>query len=474
MTTRELRREATKTTVPIAKRRGKGPADLHVSTKKLRKVVNPPTLPARLNPPQAELLASEYVHNLQQQLYFLEAELRFLHDRSGVDEQPGDTSVDSAIRRLRRARAMQEEETDAKITEFRKQIEDLKIEMAAIDRSRAQEALDEANSHEHERIEILRSAFVEMAAPIHLHQLSATHFDVAAEFHESMKQSMLQQIAERKSRRNAQEDEMRKIRAQLDEIRSNRKGLLTRFNDSIRKKRLYEEEADVLRVLGAEEEQAMANMPISGIRTQNAKIEKDIEAARAMKAEIEVQLDQLLEKNVKLKADLNDISAKVERGKRLRDKMESQFSARLAKTKTENAKLKAELTDLIEQKRTVKANFTDNIRKYEEFLAQMAQCQGEIDLLLEAIGFKDQERRKLEAQNEVTKGEIDALVNGLAQMRQDLAEISKETADAMERLTIVQTRVELNHADPRCKMENVPPELQQLLDSLNAVNEKLE
>jgi hypothetical protein len=429
---------------------------------------------ARLNPPQAELLASEYVHNLQQQLYFLEAELRFLHDRSGVDEQPGDTSVDSAIRRLRRARAMQEEETDAKIADCLKQIEERKAEMAAIDRNQGQENLDNANSHERESVEILRSAFVEMAAPIHLHQLAAAHFDVAAEFHESLKESILRQIAERKERREAQDEEMRKLQARLDDVRSNRRALLARFNDSIRKKRLYEEEADILAILGAEEEQAPPNMPISAIRAKHAKIEKDIEAARTTKAEIEAQLDQLLEKNVRLKADLNDITAKVERGKKLRDKMERQFSARFAKTKADNARLKAELAELKEQRRALKTDFTSSIRKYDESLGQMAQCQGEVDLLLEAITFKDQERRKLEAQNEVTKGEIDAAVNDLAQMRQDLADLSKEIAEAAEKLMIVQTRVELNNMDPRCKMENVPPELQQLLDSLNAVNEKLD
>jgi hypothetical protein len=32
----------------------------------------------------------------------------------------------------------------------------------------------------------------------------------------------------------------------------------------------------------------------------------------------------------------------------------------------------------------------------------------------------------------------------------------------------------LNNGDPRCKIENVPLELQQLLESLNTVNEKLE
>jgi chromosome segregation ATPase len=313
-----------------------------------------------------------------------------------------------------------------------------------------------------------------MAAPIHLHQLSAAHFDAAAEFHESLKESMLSQIAERKARREAQEDEMRKLRGRLDDIRSSRKALLARFNDSIRKKRLYEEEADILAILGAEEEQAPPNMPTSAIREKQAKIEKDIEAARATKAEIEPQLDQLLEKNVKLKADLNDTTAKVERGKKLRDKMERQFSARFAKTKADNARLKDELAKLTEQRRAMKRDFTDSIRKYDEFLAQMAQWQGEIDLLLEAIAFKDQERKKLEKQSEVTKGEIDAGVNDIAQMRQDLADLSKETAEAAEKLMIVQTRVELNNADPRCKMENVPPELQQLLESLNAVNEKLD
>jgi chromosome segregation ATPase len=458
---------------PIAKRRGKDKTDLHLSTRPDTKErrINP--IPPRQNPPQADLLAGEYKHNLEQQLYFLEAELRFLRDRSGVDEKPDDPSVDSAIRRLRRARAKQEEETNVRVAEYEAETARTRDAIDAIDISDAHDQLDRANAHESESTENLRQGFVEMASPIHLHQLQEKHYDAVSEKQSELRDAYSQVIAELKARREAQGEDMHKIQMKLDDVRQMRKRLLVSFNESIRNKRAHEEEADILVILGRQEERPPPNRPLFEIKAKSAKLEQEIEASKTNKAELEDQLDRLLITNVRLKAELNDVTAKLERARTLKAEMDRQFSTKLSKTRAENVKLKEELAQLKQQRRDVKRQFAVANQEYDQALFQRNQLQSETDLLRQIIAFKECEVTKLEGQNEITVAEIAKVREEVSMARSIFEDLAKQIAKAAEKLKIVQTRVDLNNEDPRCQMENVPPELEQLFPPLDTVAKKL-
>ncbi|OHS96672.1 hypothetical protein TRFO_09828 [Tritrichomonas foetus] len=404
----------------------------------------------------------------------MESELRFLHDRSGVDETQDGTSVDSAIRRLRRAIAMHEEETNKKIANLEQLIEERKHQIDDIDENKAAENLELADSRERDGIEKLKSAFIETASKIHMHQLEHTHYDNAADFHNSLKETISHDITEKQARREAQRDELRKLEANLDEIRQERKSMLSKFKDSIRNKRLHEEEADLITIIGSEEEQPPPNMPISAINANNTKVENDIQIAKATRKEIEDQIDRLLEEGVKLKAEINEMTAKVDRAKKLKERMEKQFKSKLSQTNESNDKLKNELASIKSSRKDVKKDFAKANSQFDEYLKQVNQLQTEQQLLAEVIRFKEAEKKRIDGENEKTKNNIDSLKDEISLLHEELCELSNELANAAEKQKRVEALVEINNNDPRCSMKSPPPELAQLLESLNAVNEKLD
>ena len=460
--------------VPICKRRGQDATNLHLSTKKIRKTQFKQSIPQVQNPPQAEILAQEYIHNLQQQLYFLESELRFLHDRSGVDDNPENTSVDSAIRRLRRAIAMHEEETNKKIAGLEQMIDERKNEIEQIDESKATENLDMADARERDGIEKLKSAFIETASKIHMHQLEKNHFDNVADFQNALRDTIAKDVNDKQARKDAAKDDLKKLEASLDDIRQKRKELIQKFNDSIRNKRMHEEEADLLEIIGSEEEQPPPNLPISSLNANNSKVENDIQIAKTTKKEIEQQIDRLLEEGVKLKAEINEMNAKVDRARKLKDKMDRQFQTKFANTNDTNAKLKNEIDSIKKARKDAKNEFEKCNAQFDDYLKQVNQLQTEQQLLSEVIKFKENEKKRIDNENEKTKDSIEGLKAEIGMLHDELRDLSEEIAKAAEKQRRVEALVEMNNMDPRCQMKNLPPELAQLLENLNAVNEQLD
>jgi hypothetical protein len=238
-------------------------------------------MPTVQTPPQGELLATEYVHNLQQQLYFLNAELRFLHDRSGIDSGPDGLSVDASIRRLRRACAMHEEETNKRIQELERQIAELTQAIQAVDENRAVEVLSLADSREREGLANLENAFVEMAGEILVRQIDQDNSEIDAAFRDSHKALMLEDLDERTQHLANEQGEVRGIEERLKELRTLRKQLLGQCKQSIKNRQYYEEEAYVLTLVANEPDRTADNPPKTAILAKNAKIEMDLKAALA-------------------------------------------------------------------------------------------------------------------------------------------------------------------------------------------------
>ena len=159
---------------------------------------------------------------------------------------------------------------------------------------------------------------------------------------------------------------------------------------------------------------------------------------------------------------------------KLKAQLDKQYETKYGGVKAENAKLMDELAQIKAQRKDIKKQFKKSNKKFDEFLAQINQRQAEQQLLMEVVSFKTNEKQKVDSDNDLTRAEIDTLTEDLKQMREEFEDLSKLLSEAEEKKTRVETLVNMNNEDPRCKMENVPPEMAQLLDSLNAVNQKLE
>lgn len=454
----------------IAKRRGEGPKDIHVSTKKPKKPQVQHTEPPIVDPPQAKMLAQEYVHNLEQQIYFLDAEIRFLRDRSGTDDRPDDTSVDAAIRRLRRAIAMHEEETNRKIETLQGDIQKRRIDTENIDLSIATDKLENANVQEMEKDNTLKETYIETARKIHMNQLVHSHYNNVANFIEVTKDSLLQTLEESKARRTQQEEDLKQIENKLEELRDGRKSTMAKFYESIHNKRMSEEVSDLLTIIGNEEEKPPPNLPLTQIKSKNAKIEREIEAAIASQNEIQEQIDQLMEKNVRLKAELNQITAKVERAQAIKSKMEKQFGPKLLETKSTNEKQVNEIANLKKTRKEVKAKLAESNGLISLYSQQINQLKNEQALLQNVTYFKREQKAKIIELNETTQEEIQSLEEDIKLMQMQLDELSNMVANSAEKQKKAETLVRINLQDERCQMEKLPPELAQLYESLTAVN----
>jgi chromosome segregation ATPase len=428
---------------------------------------------AAQTPPQGEVLATEYVHNLQQQLYFLNAELRFLHDRSGVDSGPDGLSVDASIRRLRRACAMHEEETNKRIQELERQIGELTQATQAVDESRALEVLALADGREREGLSNLENAFVEMAGEVLVRQIEQDKFAIGESFRASHKAAMLDSLDERSKHIADEQQEVRGIEGQLEELRKVRKRLLGQCKESIKNRRYCEEEADVLTIVANEPERALDNPAKATLLAKNAKIEMDLKAALAARNEVEHHVDLLLEKNVRLKAQLNIANRELERARYLEENMNRTLAAKYAAMRKAADDQTAELTALKRHRKETKQEIAGAAIRLNELAAKVTQFQVEQEFHQTVTGFREKQKANIDEENEQTKRAIHGLADRICELREKLDRLAHEVADAAEAQRSVTVLVEINNRDPRCALNDPPPELEKLLESLTAVKQSM-
>ena len=461
--------------VPTAKVRGKTPDELHISTKKPAKPQQQQTAaPTIQAPPQSEMLASEYVHNLQQQLYVLNAELRFLSDRSGAEQDPDGMSVDASIRRLRRACAMHEEETNKKAQEYEQQINKLNEELGKINEERAVEVLSLADEREKEGLENLENAFVEMASEVLVRQMEHECNELFDSFSGSQKDAMARTVQEKKAHLQMEQKEAQNVQEAVSELRDARKAIVDEFRESIRNKKLKEEQTDILMLLANEPERPPENVPIATITAKNAKIEMELKAALAERNQIEHQVDLLLEKNVRLKAELNRINRDLETAKYMKEIMDKQYTGRFEALKKADDEQQAEILAMKRSRREMKAEIQTLTDRFNQMVNVINKSQSEQEYNQSLVEFYTRERAKVNEQNEQTKKEIHIVTDRICDLRAQMDGLARQIADAGEERRSVEVLVEINNKDPRCVLNETPPELQQLFDSLTAVKQAIQ
>jgi chromosome segregation ATPase len=234
-----------------------------------------------------------------------------------------------------------------------------------------------------------------------------------------------------------------------------------------------EEEGDLLMLLSNEPERPPENIPLPTIKAKNAKIELEVKAALASRNEIEHQVDLLLEKNIKLKAELNRVNRNLETAKYLQDNMNRAYSNRYSAAKRVSDDQLAEITSLKRIRKEMKQEIADLTKQFNQAIDQVSQMQIEEQYHQSVITFYMAQKAKIDDENEKTKKEIHSCTDRIVDLREHLEKLAHDIANAAEQEKSVQVLVDINKEDPRCTLNNPPPELQQLFESLNAVREAI-
>ncbi|KAK8891213.1 hypothetical protein M9Y10_028420 [Tritrichomonas musculus] len=462
-----------RTKIPKCKLRGDKPSELYLSTSKPQKTPQQqPKLPPSQVPPQAEALATEYAHNLQQQLYFLDAELKFLQDRSTIDGPEG-PSVDASIRRLRNASCLKEEETNKEIQEKQDLIADYKNKIDKIKEEKGHELLQSANERESEGLEALENAFVEVASELKTKEYQSNYSNQANEFIQNLETSMKDFLENQKNTLDTESRDFDEVNSRIDELRQQRKQILNAFNTSIKNKSLQDEEIDVINIIVSEPDKPPPNVPLSTINAKNAKLEMQLKATLSSRGEIEQQVDLLLEKNIELKATLNQVNATLARAKWMKEEMEKAYLERYEATKKLYDEKLAEIAALKRMRKEMKAEIFNLTKQINKGTAIKNQKNSEEQMNRELIDFNNQVRSKIDEENEQTKREINAVNERISQMREQLDSLAIQITEAGEQFKQFDVQMKINEENPMCQPQEIPPELQVLFESLTAVKEAI-
>ena len=458
----------------ICKRRGKSPTNMHLSTKPIPKSKpKTETIPQK-NPPQSELLVTEYVHNMKQQLFLLESEVRLLKDRAGVeDDVHGAPSIDNSIRKLRRALAQRELETNAKIEEYKKQIEEQNRINDSLDLSKSTEILQKANDHENETLSEAESGFVIQTSQITKSQLEAQHYEKLGQFIDEKRDEITEVLNQKKNDRSAKENEERELEKQLDDLRAARKALIEKLKNSISNKRNAEEEGDLVDLLSQQPELPPPNLSIATIKADNAKVEQQLQGAIRDRDDLQEQMVQLLNINVHLKAELKELESKVKESKIFKENMEKKFATITKRARETHDQYEAEYKKLKEEKKELKKQIKPLKAQWIEFCKQISSMEDEQLLFVQTADFKKQDKALNDTNCDSIKLEIEGYQTRIEEARSEIDRLTSLIGEASEKAKKLEEMVEMNNADPKCKLESIPPELKQLLDSINAVKDQI-
>lgn len=445
-----------------------------LTTKTFKKKEQPQVIPPPQLPPQSEYLADEYVHNLQQQLYFLDAEIRFVQDRAGVEPNSDGPSVDAAIRRLRRAIAMYEEETNKKIKDLQEKTKQLINDQGDVDEAAAVDGLSQADHFEIDELQKQEIAFIEEVSPINLHHLQVKYYDNMGEFNGQQQDALTHEIEEQKAIRDQQEGDISNVRVNLVEDRDQRKALLQQIRNAYQSKYNALEQKDILEILAEEPDIPAPNMSLDNIKSRNAKLEMEIVSLEAAKKDAINGLGDLLEKNAKLVAEFNVLKAKAERGRSIKNNMEKKFNNDINTKKDENKKQKDLIEQLRKKKREIKAEIQQSAEECNKQFGVLNNLEAQCNLLKNLISFKKNQIEDIEKENSGTTKDIENIRVNIEDVRKNLDQLTHTIGEAEEKMKALETQVEANSKDPRCNKLNLPKELAALLENLTAVKKQIE
>jgi chromosome segregation ATPase len=124
-------------------------------------------------------------------------------------------------------------------------------------------------------------------------------------------------------------------------------------------------------------------------------------------------------------------------------------------------------------RKETKQEIATTAQRLNELEAKVTRFQVEQEYHQTVTGFREKQRVNIDEENEQTKREIHGLTDHICELRENLERLAHEIADAAEAQRSVAVLVEINSRDPRCTLNDPPPELEQLLESLTAVKQSM-
>lgn len=446
---RDLNRKSNNKKIPKATVHGDSRNGFYISTRdsninENREEQNLQVIPPPQAPPQGRMLATEYAANLEKELYLLNAEIRFAKDRAFLDVDEEGMSVDSAIRRLRMACAMHEEETNKHITELQRKITEISENAKLIDQENALNILNHANENERVEMESLQNAFTIYSNEINLQNLQREHNNIAKIFHNNQKSSVAQGYSDITGELKVKSEELKEMNERINNLKDTKQQLLKDIVSSIREKRMYEEKQDFLAINSKDSRDTPPNTPLAQLHVKNAKLEQELKNMLQDRTEMEHQVDVLLEKNVQIKAEYNETRARLEEARRIKVESDKMFTKKYDAVKKVVDAQNEELEQLRAQKKTMKTEIADMVKSYSEFISKINDIQNQQQMLQEVINFKKQERIKTEESNEESKIELNNLIVEVDGLRKELDDYAQHVAKALEQKRRAEVTAEMN------------------------------
>lgn len=446
---RDLNRKSNNKKIPKATVHGDSRNGFYISTRdsninENREEQNLQVIPPPQAPPQGRMLATEYAANLEKELYLLNAEIRFAKDRAFLDVDEEGMSVDSAIRRLRMACAMHEEETNKHITELQRKITEISENAKLIDQENALNILNHANENERVEMESLQNAFTIYSNEINLQNLQREHNNIAKIFHNNQKSSVAQGYSDITGELKVKSEELKELNERINNLKDTKQQLLKDIVSSIREKRMYEEKQDFLAINSKDSRDTPPNTPLAQLHVKNAKLEQELKNMLQDRTEMEHQVDVLLEKNVQIKAEYNETRARLEEARRIKVESDKMFTKKYDAVKKVVDAQNEELEQLRAQKKMMKTEIADMVKSYSEFISKINDIQNQQQMLQEVINFKKQERIKTEESNEESKIELNNLIVEVDGLRKELDDYAQHVAKALEQKRRAEVTAEMN------------------------------
>lgn len=446
---RDLNRKSNNKKIPKATVHGDSRNGFYISTRdsninENREEQNLQVIPPPQAPPQGRMLATEYAANLEKELYLLNAEIRFAKDRAFLDVDEEGMSVDSAIRRLRMACAMHEEETNKHITELQRKITEISENAKLIDQENALNILNHANENERVEMESLQNAFTIYSNEINLQNLQREHNNIAKIFHNNQKSSVAQGYSDITGELKVKSEELKEMNERINNLKDTKQQLLKDIVSSIREKRMYEEKQDFLAINSKDSRDTPPNTPLAQLHVKNAKLEQELKNMLQDRTEMEHQVDVLLEKNVQIKAEYNETRARLEEARRIKVESDKMFTKKYDAVKKVVDAQNEELEQLRAQKKMMKTEIADMVKSYSEFISKINDIQNQQQMLQEVINFKKQERIKTEESNEESKIELNNLIVEVDGLRKELDDYAQHVAKALEQKRRAEVTAEMN------------------------------
>jgi chromosome segregation ATPase len=127
-----------------------------------------------------------------------------------------------------------------------------------------------------------------------------------------------------------------------------------------------------------------------------------------------------LEKNVKLKAQLNTANRELERAHYLEEHMNRMFAAKYAAMRKAADEQMAELTALKRHRKETKQEIAAAGQRLNELAAKATQFQVEQEYHHVMTGFREKQKVDIDDENEQTKREIHGLADHICELRENL------------------------------------------------------